>query len=446
MNFSNEGRGAESIARYIGRARRVPTYPEVSTAGLDVEYDFAVAESLTRQDFDASGVCWDGFGDCTLPLLSHLHKWRSACKKAARMATSSVTIPSVAALPSSSGSTAPDKPAESGRKTGLRKAAILLVCLGDEAGAQVLRQLREEEVHEIAREVSLLRDVEEEERLAVLKEFVAMCERPSLGVGGLEYATSVLMTAFGQESGKRMADRLLKSIVADMPSIESLRKADPDHLAKVLHEEHPQALALVMCHLGTSQAARLLTALPAELRPEVTRRMAALDQISPEIVNRIAKSVASKLRILGESSLEAYGGVRAVAEVLNRVDAATTEQIMEKIVEQDAELGESIRDLMFVFDDFINVGREAIQTILNNTDRKLLTMALKGAVPELKKHFTSLMSTRAAEMLDEDMEVLGAVRVRDVEEAQHKIIAAARDLQAQGLVSLQTAGSETYVT
>ena len=243
-----------------------------------------------------------------------------------------------------------------------------------------------------------------------------------------------------------MADRLLKSIVTDMPSIESLRKADPEHLAKVLHEEHPQALALVMCHLGTAQAAGLLTALPADLRPEVTRRMAALDQISPEIVNRIAKSVASKLRILGESSLEAYGGVRAVAEVLNRVDATTTEQIMQKIEEQDSDLGEAIRDLMFVFDDFIHVSREAIQIILNNTDRKLLTMALKGAMPELKKHFTGLMSSRATEMLEEDMEVLGAVRVKDVEEAQHRIIATARELQGKGLISLQTAAAEAYVT
>lgn len=141
---------------------------------------------------------------------------------------------------------------------------------------------------------------------------------------------------------------------------------------------------------------------------------------------------------MGESSLEAY-------EVLNRVDAATAEQILQKITEQDTTLGESIRDLMFVFDDLINVSREAVQVILNKTDRKLLTMALKGAAPELKNHFTALMPSRAKAMLEEDMGVLGPVRIKDVEEAHHKIIATARELQAQGLISLQASASEEYV-
>jgi flagellar motor switch protein FliG len=363
------------------------------------------------------------------------------------MATSIVTTPAPRASHPTPAPLPPEESYNPRSNSGPRKAAILLVCLGDEAGAQILRQLREEEVHQITREVSLLNNVGHEERVAVMKEFTSLCERTDLtGAGGLEYATSVLMAAFGQETGKRMADRLLKSIVTDMPSIESLRKADPEHLAKVLHQEQPQALALIMCHLGTAQAARLLAALPDDLRPEVTQRMAALDQISPEVINRIAKSVASKLRILGESSLEAYGGVRAVAEVLTRLDAATTEKILEQIQERDGNLAEGIRDLMFVFDDFLQVSREALQIILNQVDRKLLPMALKGCLPEVRRHFGALMSSRAAEMLEEDMEALGAVRIRDVEEAQHKIIAVARKLQAEGLISLQSSAAEEYVT
>ncbi len=362
------------------------------------------------------------------------------------MASSHLTAPTPGSLEQNIGPPFLLDPGAAVRIPGPRKAAILLVCLGDEAGVQVLRQLSEDDVHEVAREVSLLKTVDDSERMAVLREFIDMSERPNLGSGGLQYATSVLVSAFGQEAGKRMADRLTKSIVGDTPSIESLRKADPEHLAKVLHGEHPQALALIMCHLGSPQAAHLLTALPKELRPEVARRMAALDQISPDVVNRIAKSVSSKLRILGESSLEAYGGVRAVAEVLNRVDADTTEEVMKAVAEQNPNLADAIRNLMFVFDDFINVGRESVQVIMNQIDRKLLTTALKGATPELKKHFTALMSSRAAEMLEEDMDVLGAVRVKDVEEAQLKIIAVARDLQTKGLVSLQVSASEQYIS
>lgn len=362
------------------------------------------------------------------------------------MATSTVTAPTALAPPPAVSSPITSKADNSRSIRGPRKAAILLLCLGDEAGALVLRQLREEEAHEVAREVSLLRGVEEDERVAVLREFASMCEHPNLPeAGGLEYATSVLVSAFGEETGKRMADRLMKSIAADMPGIDSLRKADPDHLAKVLQGEHPQALALVMCHLGTSQAAQLLMALPTNLRPEVTRRMASLDQISPDIVNRIARSVASKLRILGESSLEAYGGIRAVAAVLNRVDTATTDEILKDVGELDSSLGDAIRNLMFVFDDFLQVRSESLQAILAKIDRKLLPLALKGSLPELKKHFNSLMSSRAAEMLDEDMEALGAVRIKDVEEAQQKIIATARQLEAEGLISLQPSASEKYV-
>jgi flagellar motor switch protein FliG len=335
---------------------------------------------------------------------------------------------------------------EAGSMSGLRKAAILLTTLGDQASAPILRELKEEEVHEVTREISLLRQVSDHDRAAALKEFLDRAmRRDYFNTGGLEYATSLLTAAFGPEAGKRISDRVLKSIASDMPNIDAIRKADPEHLAKVIHREHPQAIALILCHLGSSNAAQLLHALPPQLRADVTRRMAGVDQISPEIINRIAKSVGAKLRILGENSMEAYGGVRAVAEVLNRVETSVAEDILSQISGEDPSLEQTIRHLMFVFDDLMNISKDALRTLLGRIDRKLLTMALKGCTPQVKQHFTTLMSARAAEMLNEDMQALGPVRIREVEDAQQKIITAARELQTQGIISLQPAAAERFV-
>jgi flagellar motor switch protein FliG len=329
---------------------------------------------------------------------------------------------------------------------GRRKSAILLTSIGNQASVAILRQLSEEEVHDITREISMLPSVTDDERQSVLREFVAKAERPDvLDVGGINYATSVLLAAFGPETGKRMAERLLKSISTDTPDVDSLRRADPQHLAKIVHREHPQTIALIMCHLSTERAAKLLSELPPALRSDVAGRMAALDQISPDVVNRIAKIIGGKLRLAGQTSMGAYGGVRAVAEILNQVDNATTEEILESIGNEDPTLGQTIRHLMFVFQDLLNVSPESMRMLIGKIDRKQLTTALKGGSPKVKGHFTSLMSARAKEMLEEDMQALGPVRIKDVEEAQQKIIAVARQLQAEGVISLSASGSEQFV-
>ena len=173
--------------------------------------------------------------------------------------------------------------------------------------------------------------------------------------------------------------------------------------------------------------------------------MAVLDQISPEVVNKIAKTLGSRLRLLGESNLESYGGVRAVVEVLNRVDTSTSEGILDEITTEDSNLGQTIRNLMFVFDDLLHVDGEAMRKILGRIDQKVLRVALKGCNNQLKTHFTSFMSSRAAQMLEEDMQALGPVRIRDVEEAQQSIIALARQLESEGALSLKSSGGEQYV-
>lgn len=346
----------------------------------------------------------------------------------------------VSAMPPGAGVEVADRPSNPNRYTGRRKAAILLASLGDEVGAALLSQLTEEEAFELSYELSLLSKCSDEEQTAVLNEFLARAENPISTRGGPDFAASVLVKAFGPTTGKRIADRLLKPDTGDSSTLDALRKADPDQLAKVVNGEHPQTIALILCYLETKGAARLLNALPPKLRPDVVRRMASLEQISPEIIGRIAKVIGSKLTVFDESKLESYGGIRAIAEVLAEVESSTTDEILETIATDDPALGEEIRNSMFTFGDLINLSKQSITDLVNKIDRKVLTMALKGSSVELKKHFTSVMSGRAAEMFEEDMQALGPVRIKDVKIAQQEILGTARKLQAEGTISLNPNG------
>lgn len=240
--------------------------------------------------------------------------------------------------------------------SGPRKAAVLLASLGDEASAAILRQLSDEQVHAVTREISTLGRLSSQERNVVFNDFLTAAENPSaIAAGGVEYATSVLLAAFGPETGKRMAERLLRSVGKEGDSIDMLRHVDPQQLAKVVHREHPQTLALILCNLDTPKAARVFSELPEKLRSQVARRMAALDQVSPDVTNRLGKIVASKLRLVGDAGSESFGGARTVAELLNRVDPETSEAILNEITTDDPQLGNEIREIMFVFDDLLNL-------------------------------------------------------------------------------------------
>jgi len=216
-------------------------------------------------------------------------------------------------------------------------------------------------------------------------------------------------------------------------------------LANFIHNEHPQTIALILSHLGSKQAANLLYSLPSELRADVAVRMASLDQISPEIISKIAGVVGQKLKALGETSREAYGGVRAVAEMFNRLDQNASKEILESIENNDAQLGETIRHLMFVFEDLLRVDGAGIREILARVDRKVLTIALKGTSELLRNHFLEVMSQRGAEMLREDMDAMGPVKLKEVEMAQQQIIAAVRLLESEGVINLGDAASDQYV-
>jgi flagellar motor switch protein FliG len=322
---------------------------------------------------------------------------------------------------------------------GVRKAAILLVVLGDQASAEFIRQLSEEEVQQVSKEVARISAITPEQAEAVLEEFYQTTLARDFAVKG------GLVNAFGNEAAKRIIDRLTKALGNEAISLDALQKADPQQLAKFVHSEHPQTIGLVLSHLEPTQAAALLVSLPANLRADVAMRMANLDQISPEIIHKIAAVIGQKLKALGEFSRESYGGVRAVAELLNRLDSTTSKEILEHMEQQDTALGETIRHLMFVFEDMLMIDPNGMKEVLAKIDRKILTVALKGTSEQLKTHFLQAMSQRGSEMLREDMDALGPTKIKDVEAAQQQIIAVVRQLEVEGVLSLKGAVGEQYV-
>jgi len=329
---------------------------------------------------------------------------------------------------------------------GLRKTAILMVMIGDEASSAILRELDLAEVDEISKEIARVHSLTPGEAEGVLEEFHQMLTAHDYVLkGGVDYARKVLVSAFGPDQAQRMLDRLMKTLGNEQLSFDALQKSDPQQLSKFIHSEHPQTIALILSHLNPSQAAGLLESLPREIRGDVAVRMASLDQISPEIIQKIANVIGLKLRALGEMSRESYGGIDAVAEMFNRLDSNAAKDVLTDMDGVNAALAESIRHLMFVFEDLLLVDVGAIKEILAKVDRKLLAVALKGTSEKMKVHILQAMSQRGADMMREDMDAMGPVKIKEVEGAQQQIIAVVRQLESEGVISLKGATGEQYV-
>mgnify|MGYP005831659401 CR=1 FL=1 len=330
---------------------------------------------------------------------------------------------------------------------GIRKAAIFLVLLGDEAAANLFRYLSEEEVQEISKEISRLGKIEPESADLVLDDYYKMTlARTYLARGGVEFAKKLLLKAFGADTSRKLLERVSASLQSSLAGFDYLQKADPQQLSRFIQNEHPQTIALVLAHMDSEKAAALLSTLPAELQADVVMRIAKLEQISPEIIGKISGILAQKLQSLGEISRESRGGVRAVAELINRLDTKASAAILEKVESENPDLALGIRNLMFVFDDILLIDDMGMREIVQRIDKKTLTMALKGTSEELKDQFFRNMSQRAVAMLREDMEVLGPVKIKDVEAAQQEIVMVIRKLDEDGVLSIKGSASEEYVT
>jgi flagellar motor switch protein FliG len=330
--------------------------------------------------------------------------------------------------------------------TGLTKAAILLVLLGEETASAIYRNLPQQELHEVSQAIASIGLIHPDTARQVLEEYHGMAlTQEYLAQGGREYASRLLVKAFGEDGAKNLLESVSRAQELSAGKLDSLQKADPQQLAKFLESEHPQTIALIMAHLESKQASALLMKLPEGTRAEAIKRMAQLRQFSPEMAQKVSMVLHKRMQSLGEQSRRAYAGIQGVSELLNRMDPAVGKVILESIEHEDPALAMSIRNLMFTFDDLLGVSDAGIRELLSQVDKKTLSMALKVVPDELRDHIFKTMSMRAVQMLKEDMEVLGPVRTRDVTKAQQEVVALARKLEAEGKMVLKAEGEDEYV-
>jgi len=330
--------------------------------------------------------------------------------------------------------------------TGARKAAILVLLLGEEVAAGIYKYLTDSEVRVITQEIASLGNVSPAVASQVLKEFMRMSlTEEQFAHGGQEHAFKLLVKAFGEPGARSLLEELNKNSEVHAQSVDALQKTDPEQLAKFLQDEHPQTIALVLVHLNPRVARSVLMGLPEKVRGQAIKRMAQMQQFSPEMVKKISTVLHKRVMSLGQQSRRAFGGVKAVADLLNQIEQTSSKSILETIEEDDAQLATSIRNLMFTFEDFLEVEDSGMRELLGQVDKKTLAGALKGASEDLKNHFFKCMSSRAAEMLREDMDALGPMRSRDVQTAQQEIVNIARKLEAEGKMFLKSEQEESYV-
>lgn len=329
--------------------------------------------------------------------------------------------------------------------SGTRKAAILVMALGEEASSLMFQHLQEEEIEKIAKEIATLGPVSSETGEKVLEEFHQLTDAANYVThGGVDYARRLLQRSFSKEDASRILDRVVRSFKTSA-GFATLEKTDPQQLSKFILAEHPQTIALILAHLNSTNAAQLVSLLPDAMRADVMIRMANLDEISPEVIQRISAVIESRLKTVGGLSREQHGGVRAVAELCNRLDRSVSQSVLDTIEGGSPDLAVSIRNLMFVFEDLQNVEDTGLREIIQRVDKKVLAIALKGATEDIRTRFLANMSKRAAEMMKEEIDAMGAIRMREVEKAQHEVVSITRKLEEEGLITTGAAAGEAYV-
>jgi flagellar motor switch protein FliG len=331
------------------------------------------------------------------------------------------------------------------RLSGPKKAAIVMMSLDEQASTAVFRCFQDAEIEKVAREIALLESVTIETGDAVLREATELAEsQRGVASGGLEHARRMLAKSLDPEQSRRILDRVLHAFPT-VSGFASLERVNPQQLSKFILGEHPQTVALILAHLNPSNAAQLISQLPDDMRADVLMRMASLEDIPPEVINRISGVIEQRLKGFGGPSHEQKGGVRAVAELCNRLDRGVSRPALEHIESSSPDMAVAIRNLMFVFEDLVHVEDGGIREIVNRSDKKALTIGLKGASEDVRNRFFQNISKRAGELIKEEMELMGAVRLREVEKAQQEIVAVARRLEDEGVITLGGNAGEAYV-
>ena len=327
---------------------------------------------------------------------------------------------------------------------GTERAAIFLMSLGEGAASEVLKHMEPKEVQSVGAAMAQLKNVSRGQVTTVLKDFCkTMQEETGLGLGTDEYVRSVLTKALGEEKAGNLIDRILQG--GNTKGLETLKWMDSRAVAEIIRLEHPQIIAIVLSYLEPDQSAEVLALFPDRVRTDVLMRIATLDGIQPAALNELNDIMEKQFSGKNNVKSSSVGGLKAAANILNFIDSSVEAELMDSIKEVDADLGQNIQDLMFVFDNLNSVDDRDIQTILREISSESLVLALKGADDGLKEKIFKNMSKRAAEMLRDDLEAKGPVRLSEVEGAQKEILSVARRLAEAGDISLGGSGSEEYV-
>jgi flagellar motor switch protein FliG len=328
--------------------------------------------------------------------------------------------------------------------TGRQKAAIFLVTIGSEVSVEIFKFLREDEIETITFEIARLETIDSEQKDAILQEFQElMMANQFISTGGIDYARELLEKSLGSQKAIDIINRLTSSL--QVRPFDFIRRTDPAHLLNFIQQEHPQTIALILAYLEPNKASIILQNLPHEVQSDVARRIATMDRTSPEVLREVERVLEKKLSSLSSEDYTAAGGVESIVEILNLVDRASEKQIIEALEDEDPELAEEIKKRMFVFEDIVMLDDRAIQKVMREVDSQELAKALKSVDSEVQDKIFKNMSKRAASMLKEDMEYMGPVRLKDVEESQQKIVSIIRHLEDTGEIVVARAGEDELV-
>ncbi|MGN0401036.1 MAG: flagellar motor switch protein FliG [Acetatifactor sp.] len=327
---------------------------------------------------------------------------------------------------------------------GIQKAAILLIALGPERSAGIFKHLKEEEIEELTLEIANTRSVTPQVKEDVINEFYEVClAQQYIAEGGISYAKDLLEKALGSEKAMDVIGKLTASL--QVKPFEFIRKTDPSQIINFIQDEHPQTIALILSYLSPAQSAMIISSLAPDRQADVARRIAVMDRTSPDVIKEVEKVLESKLASLVNQDYTIIGGVDAVVEILNTVDRGTERHIMETLEIEEPELADEIRKKMFVFEDILLLDDKAIQRVLRDVDNSDLEMALKSANEQVQNAVFNNLSKRLAVMIKEDMEFMGPVRMKDVEEAQQKIVNIIRKLEDSGEIIISRGGGDEIV-
>jgi flagellar motor switch protein FliG len=337
-------------------------------------------------------------------------------------------------------------PSKAGERdlTGREKAAMLLITLGPELSAQIFRHLKDDEIEQLTLEIANIRTVAPAEKERVLQEFYQIClAQQYITEGGIGYAKDILEKALGTERTMDIINKLTVSL--QVRPFDFVRKADPTQVLNFIQSEHPQTIALILSYLKPQQAAGVLSALSQDKQADVARRIAQMDRTSPEVIKEVERVLEKKLSSLVTEDYTAAGGIQAIVDVLNSVDRGTERYIMDTLEIEDTDLAEEIRKRMFVFEDILQLDNRAVQRFMREIDNSQLAIALKGSSEEVQNLIFANMSKRLAEQIREDLDFMGPVRLKDVEEAQQKIVNVIRKLEDAGEIIISRGGGDELI-